>query len=302
VSRVAPQLNPVPGRDLEYIQTDAAINHGNSGGPLLNIRGEVVGINTAIVADGENGGNLGIGFAVPINTVRDILPGLKTGKVSRGRIGASVDKRRIDERDLKDLGLTSTNGATIAGLTPNGPADKAGLKIGDIVTEFNGKTVIDSNQLVDMIVHTAPGTTVPLKVVRSGAPKTLNVTIEELNAEDELNAGQPAPRESQPNPTPEPQETGFGMTVEAVPGQLARRLPNGVRGGAVVSDLDVRGAAALGGMIPGDVILSINGQAMSSADEVVKTLSAIDSGRIARVVVWNVRRSPAQSLVTIRKK
>jgi serine protease Do len=302
VSRVAPQLNPVPGRDLEYIQTDAAINHGNSGGPLLNIRGEVVGINTAIVADGENGGNLGIGFAVPINTVRDILPGLKSGKVSRGRIGASVDKRRIDERDLKDLGLTSTNGATIVGLTPNGPADKAGIKMGDIVTEFNGKTVTDSNQLVDMIVHTAPGTTVPVKVVRGGSPRTLNVTIEELNAEDELSTSQPTPRENQPSPTPEPQETGFGMTVEAVPSQLARRLPNGVRGGAVVSDMDARGAAYLGGMIPGDVILSINGQAMSSADEVVKTLSAIDSGRIARIVVWNARRSPAQSLVTIRKK
>ncbi|TAK15625.1 MAG: trypsin-like serine protease, partial [Acidobacteria bacterium] len=215
VSRVNPQLNPVPGRDLEYIQTDAAINHGNSGGPLLNIRGEVVGINTAIVSDGESGGNLGIGFAVPINTVRDILPSLKNGKVSRGRIGVQIRKQRIDERDLKDLGLTSASGAEISVVTPGGPGAKAGLHVGDIVTEFNGKAVKDSNALVDMVVRTAPGTTVPMRVVRNGKPQSLNVTIEELNVEDEVAQPQEQ-QEPQPDQTPEPKETGFGMTVEPV--------------------------------------------------------------------------------------
>lgn len=303
VSRVNAQLNPVPGRDLEYIQTDAAINHGNSGGPLLNIRGEVVGINTAIISDGESGGNLGIGFAVPINTVRDILPSLKTGKVSRGRIGVQIRKQRIEERDLKDLGLTSTNGAEIAAVTPGGPGAKAGMKVGDIVTEFNGKAVKDSNQLIDMVVHTAPGTTVPVRIVRNAKAQSLNVQIEELNVDDEISQPQEAPEE-RPDATPEPKETGFGMTVEAITPQIMRRLavPGG-QGGAIVSDMEPRGAAALGGMAPTDVILSINGVAMSSADQVIKTLEAIPSGRTARVVVWRTLQGQrGEQLVTMRKK
>jgi serine protease Do len=302
VSRVNQQLNPVPGRDLEYIQTDAAINHGNSGGPLLNIRGEVVGINTAIISDGESGGNLGIGFAVPINTVRDILPSLKDGKVSRGRIGVQVDKKRIDERDYKDLGLTSAAGATISLVTPGGPAAKAGMKAADIVTEFNGKPVKDSNALVDMVVHTTPGTTVPIKIVRNGKAQSLNITIEELNVEDEV--GQPrATQEEQPDAAPEPKETGFGMTVEPLTPQITRRLgvPSG-QGGAIVADLDQRGAAALGGMAPTDVILAVNGVAMTSTDQVLKALEAIPSGKIARILVWRTIQGRGEQLVTLRKK
>ena len=299
VGRVSPELNPVPQRDLEYIQTDAAINHGNSGGPLLNIRGEVVGINTAIISDGESGGNLGIGFAVPINTVKQILTGLRAGKVSRGRIGVQVQKQRITEADVKDFGLANTNGAVISTVTPGGPAAKGGMKVGDIVTEFAGKPVKDSNTLVDMVVHTAPGTTVPMRVVRDGKAQTLNVTIEELNVDDEQTQSR-TPSLRDPDPTPEPKETGFGMTVEPLTPQAARRMqvPAG-RGGSVVSDLDPRGAAAQGGMAPGDIILSVNGRAVTSADDTIKSLESIPSGRSARVVVW---RSGSEQLVTIRKK
>lgn len=303
VSRVNPQLNPVQGRDLEYIQTDAAINHGNSGGPLLNVRGEVVGINTAIISDGESGGNLGIGFAVPINTVRDILPSLKGGKVSRGRIGVQVDKRKIDARDIKELGLTDASGAQINLVTPGGPADKAHMKAGDIVTSFNGKAVKDSNALVDMVVHTPAGTTVPVTVVRNGKPQTLNVTIEELNVEDEQSQT-PEPKEVTPDATPEPKETGFGMTVEPITPQITRRLsvPSG-QGGAIVSDLDPRGAAAQGGMAPTDVILAINGTPVSSADQVIKVLGEIPSGRSARVLVWRtIQGQRGEQMVTMRKK
>ncbi len=299
VGRVSPELNPVQGRDLEMIQTDAAINHGNSGGPLLNIRGEVVGINTAIISDGENGGNLGIGFAVPINTVKEILTGLRSGKVSRGRIGVQVQKQRIAEADVKDLGLPNTNGAVISTVTPGGPASKAGVKIGDIVTEFNGKAVIDSNTLIDMVVHTPAGTTVPMRVVRDGKPQSLSITIEELNVDDEQ-AQSRTPSLREPDPTPEPKETGFGMTVEPLTAQMSRRLqiPAG-RGGALVSDLDPRGAAAQGGMAPGDVILSVNGRAVANADDAIKALEAIGSGRSARIVVW---RAGSEQLITVRKK
>jgi serine protease Do len=304
VSRVSPQLNPVQQRDLEYIQTDAAINHGNSGGPLLNIRGEVVGINTAIISDGESGGNLGIGFAVPINTVRDILPSLKTGKVSRGRIGVQVDKRLIDERDYKELGLSAPMGATIMSITPGGPAAAANMHVGDIVTEFNGKPIKDSNTLVDLVVHTAPGTTVPMKIVRNGKPMTLNIKIEELNVEDELATAAPDATPV-PDRAPEPKETGFGMTVEAVTPQISRRMqvPAG-RGGAIVSDIEPRGAAYQGGMAPTDVILSINGTAVSSPEQVIKVLADIEPGHIARVLVWrSLQGQPrGEQLVIMRKK
>jgi serine protease Do len=303
VSRVNPQLNPVQGRDLEYIQTDAAINHGNSGGPLLNVRGEVIGINTAIISDGETGGNLGIGFAVPINTVRDILPSLKTGKVSRGRIGVSVDKHKIDSRDIKELGLTDAAGAQITLIVPGGPAAKAGVKPGDIVTEFNGKPVKDSNALVEMVVHTAPGTTVPMRLVRNGKPQSLNITIEELNVDDEI-APAAEPKEVTPDAAPEPKETGFGMTVEPLTPQITRHLsvPSG-QGGAIVADMDPRGEAALSGMAPTDVILTVNNTPVSSPDQVIKALDEIPSGHIARVLVWRtIQGQRGEQMVTMRKK
>lgn len=299
VARVSGELNPVPGRDLEMIQTDAAINHGNSGGPLFNLHGDVVGINTAIISNGQDGGNMGIGFAVPINTVKTILAQLQTGKIARGRIGVQVQKARIDAVDLKDLGLTNTNGAVIGLVTAGGPGAKAGMKLGDIVTEFNGKAVTDSNALIDMVVHTTPGTTVPLKIVRDAKPLSLNVTIEELNVDDELKQSQTPTAE--PDAKPEPKETGFGMTIEPLTPQLSRRLqvPGG-RGGVVVSDMDPRGAAAAGGVIPGDVILSINSHPVSSADDAIKVLDQVASGHIARVIVW--RAGTGEQLFTLRKK
>ena len=136
------------GRTEDFIQTDAAINHGNSGGPLLNLRGEVIGINTMIVTDSESGGNVGVGFAVPINTVRDLLPQLKTGKVVRGRIGVSVGREPISEDYAKDLGLPGPGGAEVRTVESGGPADKGGVHIGDVVIEVNGKTVRDNNDLV----------------------------------------------------------------------------------------------------------------------------------------------------------
>ena len=139
VGRTDPQLRPVDGRDLEMIQTDAAINRGNSGGPLLNVRGEVVGINTAIISD-QTGGNIGIGFAVPINTVREVLPGLRTGKVIRGRIGVNVASAPMSEADAKEYGL-SKPGAIVTNVAKGGPAEDAGMKPDDIIIAFGGKPV-----------------------------------------------------------------------------------------------------------------------------------------------------------------
>ena len=152
ISALGRPLGGVPGREQPMLQTDAAINPGNSGGPLLNVRGEVVGINTAIYTDSQRAANIGIGFATPINPIRDLLPQLRNGKVTRGVIGIRVDRDAISKDVAQAMGLPGNGGAMLSTVIPGGPADRAGLLPGDIITEFNGRQVADSDALVNMVV------------------------------------------------------------------------------------------------------------------------------------------------------
>lgn len=300
VGRTDFALRPVPNRDLPMIQTDAAINRGNSGGPLLNVRGEVIGINTAIVSDQRGiGGNIGIGFAVPINAVREILTSLRTGKVVRGRIGVSVSNQTMNAQDLREQGLPASGAALINSVIPKGPADKAGMKPADFIVEYNGKPVSKSDDLINMVTRTAPGTSVPVKVVRGGKPVTLNVTVEELDLAQE--AGEGAPDE-EPVEAPEPDaptEAGLGLAVEPITPAASRqlRVPQG-QGGAVVSSVDPSSGAA-GLFARGDVILSINGVAVNSVDDVTKRLGSARTGSLVVVKVW---REGSEQAVPIRKR
>ena len=290
------QQTAVSGRDEEMIQTDAAINRGNSGGPLLNIRGEVVGINTQIVSD-QSGGNLGVGFAVPINTVRDILPSLEKGKVVRGRIGVRVSKLTMTKEDAEDLGLPGVMGARITDVG-DGPAKSAGMRPGDVVVDFNGKPVRNSNDLVSMVTATSPGTTVPVKVVRAKKTLTLNVKIEELDLQSEQASVQATG--ARPNaPSEEPKDTGFGMSVEPMTANAARRLGAPAGGGAIVAEVNQGGAAQRAGIRPGDVILEINDTAVTTVAQVTKVLDAIPVGRTARILVF---RDGQETLTLLRKQ
>jgi serine protease Do len=304
VGRTDPELQPVPQRDLAMIQTDAAINRGNSGGPLLNVRGEVIGINTAIVSDsrgfgGGGGGNIGIGFAVPINTVREILPGLRNGKVVRGRIGVSVSNQTFVGADARDLGLPAAGAALVAQVTPKGPAEQAGIKPGDYIVEYNSQPVPRSDDLIRMVTRTAPGTSVPVKIVRAGKPLTLDVTIEELDLATEINPGESEERPQRAPERDEPTETGLGLSIEPITPAVSRqlRVPQG-RGGAVVAGVDPSSGAA-GLFFPGDVILAINGEAVSSVDEVATRLESMRTGALMVVQVW---RQGAEQAVPIRKR
>ena len=186
VGVISAKERPFPitdGRSQDVLQTDAAINPGNSGGPLLNVRGEVVGINTAIFTDARQQGNIGIGFAIPINTVRELLPQLRSGKITRGVIGVQVLPVPADA--LSEFGLKERRGALVAVVNPNGPADKAGLEPGDMVLEFNGKAIRNRDDLVSSVVSSKPGSTVPVKVLRDKQERTLNLTVEELNLDVE---------------------------------------------------------------------------------------------------------------------
>ena len=179
-SRAFPVTN---GRFNDMMQTDAAINPGNSGGPLLNLRGEVIGVNTAIITNARNEGNIGIGFAVPSNTVRELLPQLHQGKVIRGRIGVQV--LPVPREGFEDFGLKSRAGAVVAQIIAGGAAAKAGMEPGDVIVQFNGRPVTNSDGLVKMVVSTKPGTSVSVKVLRNKQEKTLNVVVDELDLEAE---------------------------------------------------------------------------------------------------------------------
>jgi serine protease Do len=289
------------GRSNDMLQTDAAINPGNSGGPLLNVRGEVIGINTAIISNSRTEGNIGIGFAVPINTVRDLLPQLRAGKVIRGRIGVQV--AAVPREGYEDFGLTSRAGAIVSTVTPDHAAAKAGLQPGDVIVQYNGRSIKDRDELVAMVIATKPGTTVPIKVLRNKQEKTLNVTVEELDLENEQ-AGSSAPRRGgndQGNEQPQEESSGgFGVTLSNVTPQISRRaqLENG-RTGALVTDVDPSSSAAAQ-IRPGDIILSVNGRTVSNASDAKRELDKVESGRIARLLLW--RTNPNGEVFVAVKK
>jgi serine protease Do len=286
-------------RYANVLQTDAAINPGNSGGPLLNVRGEVVGMNTAIYSNtGVNGqaGNIGIGFAVPINTLRDVLPGLRTGKITRGRIGVSVVP--VTPEAAEALDLKERKGALVAQVPKGGPAANAGIEPGDVILQFNGKDVAKSDDLPQMVGSTTPGTTVPLRVVRKGKEMTMNVKVEELDLAAETGAADQTSDNTDPGAET---NAGFGITLNNITPDVERQLqlPRGTKG-AVITDVDPESPAGrTGALQPGDVILQISGQPVSTATEASQLLRAVPSGR---TVGMRVSRRGQEQFVYAKKQ
>lgn len=237
----------------DFIQTDAAINPGNSGGALVNIRGQVVGINTAILSGspGGNGGggSVGIGFAIPSNMASHVMADLiKTGKVSRGYLGIQVQS--LTGTYAQEFKVPDTAGALIQDVTPGGPAAKGGLKPGDVIRRYNGQSVASADQLTAMVTNTSPGTEVKLDLLRDGKPMTITVTVGERPANLGLNAGRGAPLT---------EGALRGISVQNLTPEIRDRLGLPVDvAGVVISDLDPRSPAAQAGLQAGDVIESIN--------------------------------------------
>jgi len=286
-------------RFANVLQTDAAINPGNSGGPLLNVRGEVIGINTAIYSNtGAMGqaGNIGIGFAIPINTVRDVLPGLRSGKITRGRIGVSVTPITPEAADA--LNLKDRKGALVAQVVKGGPASNAGIEPGDVILEFNGKKVSKNDDLPSLVASTTPGTTVPVKVLRDAKERTFNVKVEELDLEAENGNQQSTSAE------PEGQTGGgFGITLNNITPDVARRmdLPAGTKG-AVISDVD-QDTPAGRVLQPGDVILQVNRQPVSNASDASQLLRAVPSGRtVGMLIMRRGQGGSSEQFVTVKKQ
>jgi serine protease Do len=284
------------GRAQDVLQTDAAINPGNSGGPLLNIRGEVIGINTAILSNGGQSGNVGIGFAIPINIVRDILPQLRAGKVIRGRIGVQLSPD-IPSDATAQFGLKAGfRGALVSIVEPNGPGGKAGLQPGDVIAEYNGQPIKNRDQLIRLVTATKPGTTVPLRVLRDKQEKSLNITIEELDLEAETGATRP-PEETQPEDTG---TSAWGMRLQNVTPDIARRLrlPSG-RTGVVIMDVDPYSAADRSRLAAGDVILEINRTPIKDRTQAVQLLQKVPDGTRVGFLIW---RAGQETFVLGRKE
>ena len=286
------------GRSTQVLQTDAAINPGNSGGPLLNIRGEVIGINSAIYTDARQAGNIGIGFAIPINTVRELLPQLRSGKITRGMIGVSIGV--IPQNALETLGLKNRQGALVSSVAPGGPSAKAGIEPGDVIVQFNGKPVKDRDALVSMVVATPPNTTVPVRVVRDREEKTINVRVGELDLDAEQQALN-GPRGGRNNDSPQQEaSSGFGMSLSNITPDVARRLrlDDDVRG-AVVVDVDPGSPAARAGIMQGDVITRVGRAQVNSVADASRELGRIPSGGTA---ILRIVRNGQDTAVVVTKE
>ena len=201
------------GRFQNMLQTDASINPGNSGGPLIDVHGNVVGINTAILAGEDGGGNVGIGFAVPIDTVKNLLPQLRKGFVQRGQLGVQILSAPLSDEDAKRLALPKPEGAIVSRVEPGSPADRAGLRAGDVVVSYNGQTVADASHLTSMVVNTPAGTHVPIILYRNGKQETVTATIATLELQPSQDSG------GQPGSAP-----GFGLTLGDLTADTAKRL------------------------------------------------------------------------------
>jgi serine protease Do len=280
-------------RWAQVLQTDAAINPGNSGGPLLNLRGEVIGVNTAIVADGRQSGNIGIGFAIPINTVRELLPQLRTGKVVRGRIGIGVEPISRDAVD--EFGLKDRKGAVVRTVTPGGAASRAGFEPGDVILNYNGKPVASRDDLVQMVVATKPGTTVPVRIVRDGKERTLNVTVEELDLEAEGNVSRNRERDDAAQTT----SSGFGLRLQNVSPADARELKLDSTRGALITDVESGSPAARAGLRPGDVIVRVGREPIATAADAQRELGRVPSRGTAFL---RVVRDGQETFVSVTKE
>ena len=264
--RALPQENFVP-----FIQTDVAINPGNSGGPLYNLRGEVVGINSQIYS--RSGGSMGLSFSIPIDVAIDISNQLKvSGKITRGWLGIAIQE--ITKELAESFGMKNTNGALIAGVEKNSPADKGGLEPGDVITKFDGKAIIASSDLPRAVGATKPGKIAAVEILRKGAVKTLNIGIGEMpsDSSDTPATGKPAPK-AEPNK--------IGLTLKELTPQQKKKL-NGKNGLLVAEST---GAAAQAGIRRGDVILGLNNSETQSVEAFNKQINAIAAGKSVAVLV-----------------
>jgi serine protease Do len=277
------------GDFISFIQTDVAINPGNSGGPLLNLRGEVVGINSQIYS--RTGGSVGISFAIPIDDAMRVADQLRAnGRVIRGRIG--VDIRPVTKEVAESIGLGKERGAFIRSVEKDGPADKAGVEAGDIVLKVDGKAVERTSDLQKFIFGIRPGSRTTLQVFRNGQTRDIAVTVGEFEADRPARRAGAEPPAGGATP-PVARNTALGLSVSDLTEAQRRELR--VRGGVRVDAAE--GAAARAGLRTGDIVLSVNNQEVADAKAFVAAAERADKSKPVTVLV---RREEWTNIVLIR--
>jgi serine protease Do len=287
-STVTAGIVSAKGRDtgeyLPFIQTDVAVNPGNSGGPLIDMQGKVVGINSQIYS--RTGGFMGISFAIPIDEAMNVAEQLKkSGRVVRGRIGVGIAE--VTKDIAEPLGLPSAAGALVRSVEPGGPAEKGGVQAGDIIVGFNGRKIERSSDLPRIVGGTAPGSTVDVRVWRRGRYHDLSVTVGEMETERRASAPEGSPAEKAPASNP------LGLGVADLTAE--QRAKARVRGGVQVET--VSGPAEAVGIRPGDIILSLNNQEIRSAEQFQELASRVDRNRTSILLI---QRGDSAQFVPIR--
>jgi serine protease Do len=275
------------GDYLPLIQTDVAINPGNSGGPLINMRGEVIGINSQIYS--RSGGYMGISFAIPIDEAIRVSDQLRaTGRVTRGRIGVSIDQ--VSREVAESIGLGRPMGALIRSVESGSPADKAGLEAGDIITKFNNTVIERATDLPRMVGNTKPGTRATMSVFRKGATRELPVTVAEFDAEKPVKPAS-APKEEKPKSSPAAQSVGLQVSDLTDAQKKDLKIKGGVKVDAVAE------GAARAGIREGDVIVQIGNIDVNSVREFDAALAKIDKAKPIPVLL---RRGELASYLVIK--
>jgi serine protease Do len=267
LGRSLPDGNYVP-----FIQTDVAVNPGNSGGPLFNIQGEVVGINSQIYS--RSGGYMGLSFAIPVNTAVNVSKQLaENGRVARGWLGVGI--QGMNTELARSFGLEKPAGALVGQVDKTGPANKAGLKSGDVILEFNGQPISQSADLPPLVGETRPGTRVALKIWRDRKPREIKVTIAELKpADDEVVAASSGPE----------QKPGI-LNVQVAPLTPEQREQAGIEAGGVLVVSVAAGPAARAGVNTGDIILQLGGQPVGSPKELAGLAGKLPKGEPVPLLV-----------------
>ncbi|MCC6534564.1 MAG: DegQ family serine endoprotease [Burkholderiales bacterium] len=270
--RSLPQENFVP-----FIQTDVAVNPGNSGGPLFNLKGEVVGINSQIYS--RTGGFMGLSFAIPIDVAMDIQQQLRTtGKVTRGRIGVGIQP--VTKEMAESFGLPKAAGALVNAVEAGSPAEKGGLQVSDVIVRFDGKPVNSADDLVRMVGNTKPGTKAQVQVWRAKSTRDLTVTIGEMSDDRSASRGQRRGAPSKPAPDAAT-VSKLGMTLSDLREEQLKELK--LSGGVLVEDAS--GAAARSGVRRGDVIVAVNNQSVKSVEHFSQLIGQFEKGRSVALLV-----------------